>query len=94
MILLTQFLLHCFRQRGDDLEQVTDHAVAGLLEDRRIGILVDGDDQFGIAHSHQVLDGAGDAGRDVQVRRNNFAGLPDLVGVGDVPAVRVIAPDR
>ena len=85
--LLPQLLLQRLRQRRDNREQITDHAVACLLEDGRIGILVDGDDQLGISHADQVLDRARDAAGDVQIRRDDFARLPDLMGVGDVAAV-------
>src|SRR5690349_13330010 len=43
--------------RGD-LEQVTDHAEVGELEDRRLGILVDRDDRLRGLHAGPVLDGA------------------------------------
>ena len=35
---------HFFDQRRDHLEQVRHHAVVGDLEDRRVGVLVDGHD--------------------------------------------------
>jgi len=41
----------CLGQRGDDLMQIADHAEASQFENGRIGILVDGDDRFGCAHS-------------------------------------------
>src|SRR3954463_8713870 len=43
---------------GDDLEQVADDAEVGQLEDRRLGILVDGDDGLAGLHAGAVLDGA------------------------------------
>src|SRR5580658_408261 len=50
-----------------DLEQVADDAVVGDLEDRRLFILVDGDDHFRILHPGKVLDGARDADRDIEL---------------------------
>src|SRR5882672_4848505 len=61
-----------------DREQVTDHAEVGELEDRRFGVLVDGDDRLGRLHAGPVLDGPGDADRDVELRRHGDPGLADL----------------
>src|SRR5450756_68414 len=63
---------------GDDGEQVADDAEVGDLEDRGLGVLVDRDDRLGGLHACPVLDGAGDADRDVQLRRDGLAGLADL----------------
>src|SRR5690606_28086100 len=65
-----------------DLEEVAYQAVVGYLEDRRIFILVDRNDHLGILHARQVLDGTGDADRDIQLRRDDLAGLADLHVVG------------
>src|SRR3954466_5213503 len=76
--------------RGD-LEQVADDAEVGQLEDRRLRVLVDGDDGLGRLHAGPVLDRAGDADRHVQLRRDGLAGLADLelvrvpAGVGHRP---------
>ena len=70
------------RQR---LEEIGDQAVIGDLEDRRLLVLVDGDDDLGILHAGEMLDGAGDADRDVEVGRDDLAGLADL------PVVRRVA---
>ena len=66
---------------GTDLVQVADHAEVGQLEDRRLGVLVDGHDRLRGLHAGAVLDRAGDAGGDVQLRRDRLAGLADLVAV-------------
>src|SRR3954451_834092 len=63
---------------GDDGVQVTDHAEVGQLEGRRLRVLVDRDDRLRGLHPGPVLDGAGDAHRDVQLRRHRLAGLADL----------------
>src|SRR5215210_2219024 len=68
-------------RRGDDGVQVADDAEVGELEDRRLGVLVDGDDRLRGLHPGPVLDGTGDADGDVQLRRDGLAGLPDLEGV-------------
>src|SRR6478672_3737820 len=62
----------------DDLEQVADDAVVRQLEDRRLVVLVDRDDRLGRLHAGPVLDRAGDAERDVQLRGNGLTGLADL----------------
>ena len=70
---------------GQDREEVADDAEVDELEDRRLLVLVDGDDRLGGLHAGPVLDRAGDAGRDVELGRDLLAGLADLVAVG-VPA--------
>ena len=69
------------------LEQVGDQAVVGDLEDRRLLVLVDGDDDLAVLHPRQVLDGARDADRDVELGRHDLAGLPDLVVVRRIARV-------
>src|SRR5204863_10003182 len=65
-------------QRGLDLERVADDAQVGHLHDRRLGVLVDGDDDLGRLHADRVLHGAGDADRDVHARTHRLARLSDL----------------
>ena len=60
-------------------------AEVGEFEDRRVGVLVDRDDVLRALHPDLVLDRAGDARREVQLRRDRLAGLADLRRVG-VPA--------
>src|SRR5579859_5580380 len=61
---LQEFL---FTQFGGEfrqgLEQIGHQAVIGDLEDRRLFVLVDGDDHLAVLHARQMLDGAGDAHR-------------------------------
>src|SRR5690606_33798227 len=59
-------------------EQVSHQAVVSHLEDRGFFVLVDGDDDLGVLHTGQVLNGTGDADRDVQLRSDDLAGLTDL----------------
>src|SRR5215468_3219819 len=63
---------------GHGLEEVGHEAVVGDLEDRRLLVLVDGDDHLAVLHAREMLDGAGDADGDVEVGRDDLAGLPDL----------------
>src|SRR3954453_14583623 len=72
-------------QLGQDLVQVAHDAEVGELEDRRVLVLVDRDDVLGRLHAHLVLDRAGDARREVQLRRDGLARLADLSRVR-VPA--------
>ena len=70
-----------------------DDAVVGDLEDRRVGVLVDGDDGARALHADEVLDGAGDAERDVELRRHGLAGAADLA-LHRQPAVVADRPRR
>src|SRR5688572_19571920 len=60
-------------QGWHDLEEVANDAVVGNLEDRRIGVFVDGHDGPRALHPHDVLNGAGDADGDIQRRRHRLA---------------------
>ena len=70
--------LHRGRRLGQDREQVADDAEVDELEDRRLLVLVDGDDRLGRLHAGPVLDRARDAAGDVELRRHLLAGLADL----------------
>ena len=63
-------------------KQIANQAVIGDLEDRRIGILVDGDDDFRLLHPGKVLDGAGNTDGNVKLRGDDLAGLTDLIVIG------------
>src|SRR6185437_5396394 len=65
----------------DRLEQVCDQSVIGDLEDRCFFVLVDGGDDLGVLHAGQMLNGAGDADRDVEIGSHDLAGLADLIVV-------------
>src|SRR5829696_8380354 len=65
-------------QLRDDLVQVADDAEVRVLEDRRVRVFVDRDDDPGGLHAHLVLDRTGDSARDVELRRDRLAGLADL----------------
>src|SRR5690349_11728235 len=65
----------------EDRLQVPNDTEVDELEDRGLFVLVDRDDRLGRLHTGPVLDGTGDAGRDVELRRHGLAGLADLEGV-------------
>ncbi len=69
-------------QLRDCFEQIRYQTVIGHLEDRRFFVLVDRNDHLGVLHARQMLDRAGDTDRDVQLWRNDLAGLTDLHVVG------------
>src|ERR1700691_1627115 len=73
-----------FRQRRI---KIRDQAVVGDLEDRRLLVLVDGDDDLRILHPRQMLDRARDADRNIEIRRHHLAGLADLPVIGGVTGV-------
>src|SRR4051812_6854199 len=85
MRVLALLRLDCVGELRDDLVQVAHHAQIDELEDRRVLILVDRDDVLRGLHADLVLDRAGDAERQVQLRGDRLAGLADLRGVR-VPA--------
>src|SRR5450830_360290 len=63
---------------GNGFEQIRHQAVIGHLEDRSVFVLVDRDDHLGVLHTGQMLDRAGDTDGDVQLWRDDLAGLADL----------------
>src|SRR5215218_4076183 len=70
--------LHGLGELGDDLVEVADDPQVGELEDRGVRVLVDRHDVLRRLHADLVLDGAGDAGRQVELGRDGLAGLADL----------------
>src|SRR5215207_4641812 len=69
------------RDRGNHLGEIADHRVVGVREDWRLGVGVDGEDLLRALAAGDVLRGAADATRDVEVGRHLRAGLADLIGV-------------
>ena len=61
-----------------DLLEVADDAEVGEVENRSVRVLVDRDDRPRPLHPDLVLDRAGDAERDVELRRDGLPRLPDL----------------
>src|SRR5262245_36552811 len=64
--------------RRHDLEQVAGNAVVGDFEDRRVRVLVDGNDGPRALHADDVLNRAGDTERDVELGRHGLARAADL----------------
>src|SRR3954447_1160886 len=77
--------LHRLGELGEDLVEVADDPEVGELEDRGVRVLVDRHDVLRGLHADLVLDRAGDARGEVQLRRDGLARLADLRRVG-VPA--------
>ena len=67
--------------------QVAHQAVGCHLKDRRVGVFVDRDDDPRILDAGQVLNRAGDSKRDVQLGRDDLAGLSDLIIVRRHPGI-------
>src|SRR5262249_59382513 len=80
-------LLHFLGQLGDRFEEIRDEPVVGHLKDRGFLVLVDRDDDLRVLHAGEMLDGAGDADRYVERRRDHLAGLPDLEIVRHVAGI-------
>src|SRR3546814_4551643 len=78
-----QFLL----QLGNRHEEVGHEAVFGNLEDRRLLVLVDGDDDLRILHAGEMLDGSGDTDGHVEVGSPHFPGLAVVVVVAHASGV-------
>src|SRR5580698_1478221 len=66
------------RELRQRLVEIRHQSIVGDLEDGGFLILVDRDDDFRILHAGEMLDGAGNADRDIEVGRHDFAGLTDL----------------
>ena len=62
----------------DDIEQIARDAVVGELEDGRLGVLVHGDDGLGALHADDVLNRAGDAEGEIELRCDGLPGAADL----------------
>src|SRR4051812_30233713 len=61
------------RQFGQRGVEIRDQSVIGDLEDRRLFVLVDRDDHLRVLHAGEMLDRAGNADRDVELRRDHLA---------------------
>ena len=70
--------ISCGRQRRHDFAIIADDAEARVPEYRRLGVGVDRDDRLRVAAARHVMARAGDADREVQIRRHGLAGEADL----------------
>jgi len=66
---------------------ITYQAKAGKVKDWRVRVLIDGNNNLAAAHSCQVLNSPGYSAGNIQVRRDHFAGLTDLVIVLNISGV-------
>src|SRR5271167_1581457 len=66
---LTPHLGELRGELGQRRVKIGDQAVVGDLEDRRLLVLVDGDDDLGVLHAGQMLDRPRYADRDIELRR-------------------------
>ena len=87
MHVIVQLILQLTRQLRHRVKQIRDQANIGDREDRRVLILVDGDDRLAVLHSRQMLDRARYADSDIDFRRDDLAGLPDLIVVGGIARI-------
>ena len=71
-------LLELRDQLRHHIKKVCNQTVVSNLEDRCLRVLVDCNDGLGPFHTGEVLDGAADADREVEVGSNDFASLADL----------------
>src|SRR2546427_578873 len=76
-----QELLELGAQERHHLEEVPHDPVVGDLENRGLGVLVDGADHLGGPHPGQVLDGPRDPEAQVELGRDGPSGLSDLVAM-------------
>src|ERR1700704_4689705 len=65
-------------ERRYDLVDVANDAQIGDREDRRLAVLVDGEDVVAVLHADEVLGRAGDAEGDVELGLHGLAGLTHL----------------
>src|SRR3546814_6059450 len=85
--------LYCFvysellGQLRHDLEEIANQTEVRNLKNRRILILVDGDDGLGVLHAGKMLDRAGYADGDIDFGSNELTRLPHLIVVGDIASV-------
>ena len=66
-------------QLRHDLEQIAHNAVVGNAKDRCAFVLVDGNDALRILHTSGVLDRAGNAQRDIDLRMDGLTRLTNLM---------------
>src|SRR6516225_4023685 len=80
-------LVELCRKLRQGLVKIGDQTVVSHLEDRRLFILVDGYDHFRVLHAGEMLNGAGNADRDIEVGRHDLTGLPNLPIVWSVAGI-------
>src|SRR3984885_6353078 len=83
----TTALFKLLGQLWQSLVEVCHQPIIGDLKDGRFLILVDSDNNFRILHTGQMLDSAGNADGNIEVRRHDLSGLADLPIVRRIPGV-------
>ena len=84
--LLKQALIELTNEKSYEeitIRDITDQADIGNFENRHFLVLIDRHDCAGVLDTGQVLDGARDADRDVEIRTDSGSGLADLQAVGN-----------
>ena len=77
-------------QRRHNIKQIANHRDVGDLEDRRLGVLVDGDDAARAFHSNDVLDRTADTQRQIQLGRDaSVRDEPTWRSIGSQPASQI-----
>ncbi len=72
MSVKTKNFLELFSEFWHCFEEISDEAVIGDLEDRRLWIFVDGHDRLRVLHAGQVLNRARNRDGDVQILSNKI----------------------
>src|SRR5438445_9162264 len=81
-------LAHRFGERRNYLEHIADDSVVRNFEDRRVLVLIDGDDRLRGAHACQMLYRSRDSDGDVKLGAHQPPGLSDLIAMGTPAIVR------
>ncbi|MNJ73792.1 hypothetical protein D3C77_706330 [compost metagenome] len=74
-------------QLGNGLKQIRYQTVIRYLKDRCLFILVNRNNNLGILHTRQMLNGPGNTHGNIQLWCDNLARLPDLHIIGDKTGV-------
>ena len=85
--LLSFASFHFLGELWQDGQGIPNDTEVGNREDGRVLIFVDGDDVFGAFHTGEMLDGAADTTGNVERWFYGFAGLSNLVAVGQPASI-------
>ena len=79
--LLFDFLFQALGKHRNDLVEITHDTQVSDAEDGSELVLVDGDDEVGLFHTGEMLDGTADTAGHVEVRTDGLTGLTHLTVV-------------
>ena len=79
--------LHFLRELREKCERVSNDNQICDREDRRVLILIDGDDILGAFHAREVLNSSTDTTGDVERWLYGLAGLTNLVAIGQPASI-------